>query len=322
MEKAIEKFLCVLHDEAIHKAVVTEKPAWKTARWLHFSQSWPQQSSKHPSQQTSGKSSRCGLSSSAPSSSSKTSSSSSRCGRGKKFWRFLASLTFAGGRCTCTALECLAVLRRWEVECGGALSWLLGSIPLPANCVLGTPGVSGVGAGSCSQGGDLQDASEGSSGMCRPPQSRLFQPSLSDAEGDRWLETCHRPAYSERLCHPDQVPDGDSGVSIGSIRKGNWMVSIDLKDEYFQIPIHPESRPYLRFVVEGQVFQFRAIFFGLSTAPQMFTRVFSLMSEWLISEGFASFGIWMTGWLWRSLCPFFSITSISCSSCAGNWGLS
>ena len=42
---------------------------------------------------------------------------------------------------------------------------------------------------------------------------------------------------------------------------------------------HP-SQPYLWFVVDGQVFQFQALCFGLSTAPQVFTRIFSLISAW------------------------------------------
>ena len=56
------------------------------------------------------------------------------------------------------------------------------------------------------------------------------------------------------------------------------MVSIDLKDAYLQVPVHPDSRRFLRFVVDGQVYQFRALCFGLSTAPQVFTRVMSLVS--------------------------------------------
>ena len=50
------------------------------------------------------------------------------------------------------------------------------------------------------------------------------------------------------------------------------MASIDLSDAYFQVPIHRSSRKYLRFFHEGQVFQFRALCFGLATAPQVFTR--------------------------------------------------
>ena len=33
---------------------------------------------------------------------------------------------------------------------------------------------------------------------------------------------------------------------LGSIRKGYWMISIDLKDTYFQIAVHVESWPYIR----------------------------------------------------------------------------
>ena len=35
----------------------------------------------------------------------------------------------------------------------------------------------------------------------------------------------------------------------------------------------------------GMVYQFRALCFGLSTAPQVFTRVFAAMSAWAHSHG-------------------------------------
>ena len=43
---------------------------------------------------------------------------------------------------------------------------------------------------------------------------------------------------------------------LGSIKKDDWMVSIDLKDAYLQVPIHPDSRKYLRFASQGRVYQF------------------------------------------------------------------
>ena len=65
-----------------------------------------------------------------------------------------------------------------------------------------------------------------------------------------------------------------------SVRDGNFLAFLDLKDAYFQIPIHPSSRKLLRFTSEGPVYQFRALCFGLSTAPQVFTRVFAAVSAW------------------------------------------
>ena len=70
-----------------------------------------------------------------------------------------------------------------------------------------------------------------------------------------------------------------------SVRRGDLMVSIDLKDAYLQIPIHPESRKYLRFMVFGKVYQFKTLCFGLATAPQVFTRVMASVSTILHNLG-------------------------------------
>ena len=70
-----------------------------------------------------------------------------------------------------------------------------------------------------------------------------------------------------------------------SVREGDFLASLDLKDAYFQIPIHRSSRKLLRFTSEGTVYQFRALCFGLSTAPQVFTRVFAAVSVWSHSHG-------------------------------------
>ena len=70
-----------------------------------------------------------------------------------------------------------------------------------------------------------------------------------------------------------------------SVREGDFLASLDLKDVYFQIPIHGSSRKLLRFMSEGTVYQFKALCFGLSTAPQVFTRVFVAVSAWAHSRG-------------------------------------
>ena len=69
-----------------------------------------------------------------------------------------------------------------------------------------------------------------------------------------------------------------------SVREGDFLASLDLKDAYFQIPIHGSSRKLLRFMSEGTVYQFKALCFGLSTAPQVFTRVFAAVSAWAHSR--------------------------------------
>ena len=64
-----------------------------------------------------------------------------------------------------------------------------------------------------------------------------------------------------------------NGSVLKALQKGQWLTILDLKDAYFHIPIHPSYRQYLRFCHEAVVWQFRALPFGLTTAPQVFTAV-------------------------------------------------
>ena len=52
-----------------------------------------------------------------------------------------------------------------------------------------------------------------------------------------------------------------------SLIPGEWVSSIDLSDAYLLIPIHSNSRKYLKFCHRSQVFQFTSFPFGLATAP-------------------------------------------------------
>ena len=70
------------------------------------------------------------------------------------------------------------------------------------------------------------------------------------------------------------------------------MISIDLKDAYLQVPVHPESRRFLRFVADGKAYQFKELCFGLSTAPQVFARVMAPVSVML-----HDLGIWILQYL-------------------------
>ena len=69
--------------------------------------------------------------------------------------------------------------------------------------------------------------------------------------------------------------------SIYSVRKllpaGCFLASIDLRDAYLHVPIRTSSQRYLRLAIstgkEVKHFQFRALPFGLSSSPRVFTKV-------------------------------------------------
>ena len=73
---------------------------------------------------------------------------------------------------------------------------------------------------------------------------------------------------------------------LQSLHPGDWMVSLDLQDAYLQVLVHPSSLHYLRFCVGDSVLQFQALCFGLSTAPQVFTRVMAPISSIMHHYGF------------------------------------
>ena len=66
---------------------------------------------------------------------------------------------------------------------------------------------------------------------------------------------------------------------------GDWMASQDLKDVYLHILIHPYSHKFRRYLVFNWVYQFKALCFGLSTAPQVFARITALVSPFLYRVG-------------------------------------
>ena len=72
---------------------------------------------------------------------------------------------------------------------------------------------------------------------------------------------------------------------LASIWKGDIMFLIDPREPYFQIPILSELRPFLQFVVNKKINQYKAICFVLSPAPWVFTRVFVLVLKWSHQRG-------------------------------------
>ena len=75
-------------------------------------------------------------------------------------------------------------------------------------------------------------------------------------------------------------------ITRNSLCKGEWVVSVDLTDAYFHIPIHQKSQKLLRFHVGGRSFQFRALPFGIATAPLEFTRIAKEVKLMLQDRGY------------------------------------
>ena len=62
-------------------------------------------------------------------------------------------------------------------------------------------------------------------------------------------------------------------VILPQLSASDWAVSIDLKDAYLHVPIHPSSRRFLGFQFLGKTFQYKVLPFGLKDSPWVLTRV-------------------------------------------------
>jgi ribonuclease HI len=81
-----------------------------------------------------------------------------------------------------------------------------------------------------------------------------------------------------------------------SLNQGSFGYSVDLRDAYFHILIHPRCRKYLRFTLGDRTYQFRALPFGLSSAPWIFTKVMREVKALSHSQGMILFQ-YLDDWL-------------------------
>ena len=59
----------------------------------------------------------------------------------------------------------------------------------------------------------------------------------------------------------------------------DWAVTIDLKDAYLHVPMHPESHRLLGFQYLNQTFLYQVLPFGLKDSPWVFTRIVASLSS-------------------------------------------
>ena len=86
---------------------------------------------------------------------------------------------------------------------------------------------------------------------------------------------------------------------IQALHVGEWGSTLDLRDAYLQIPMFPPHRKYLKFCVQGVHYQFRAMPFGITVAPRVFTKlmaavgghlrrqqihIFMYLDDWLVKN--------------------------------------
>ena len=61
--------------------------------------------------------------------------------------------------------------------------------------------------------------------------------------------------------------------AIRMLRPGCYMASIDLKNAYYSVLVHPDHQKYLKFYWKGKLYQYTCFPNGLAFCPKKFTKL-------------------------------------------------
>ena len=68
---------------------------------------------------------------------------------------------------------------------------------------------------------------------------------------------------------------------LNLVKPKDWAISLDLSDAYLHVPIFLKHRKFLRFCVNKKCYQFKALCFGPTSAPRVFTKIVAVVAAHL-----------------------------------------
>ena len=130
-------------------------------------------------------------------------------------------------------------------------------------------------------------------------QSRLLYRSsffLAPKKPHSWRPILNLKPLNKKFIRPQKFRMETLASIIPTCCQGMWASTIDLKDAYLHIPIHPQFQHFLAFRYKHVDYKFQALPFGLSTAPRVFTRVSRAVLAFLRRNGITLFA-YIDDWL-------------------------
>ena len=106
-----------------------------------------------------------------------------------------------------------------------------------------------------------------------PKKTGDFRPVINLKPLNQFVEKIHFKVANNRL-------------ALNCISPGDFILSIDLKDAYFSVPIFQPHRKYLRFLWNFKRYEFTCLPFGYSLAPRVFTKIFKPVMAYFRFLGF------------------------------------
>jgi hypothetical protein len=84
-----------------------------------------------------------------------------------------------------------------------------------------------------------------------------------------------------KYCRKFKMRSETLGHLVHLARKNDWMVTMDLKDGYNAVGIHPDDRNFMCFDINGQLFRCAAVPFGWSQSAYVFCETVRVWVTWM-----------------------------------------
>ena len=134
-----------------------------------------------------------------------------------------------------------------------------------------------------------------------PEQIAFHSPFFLTTKSGDWRPILNLKRLNKYI-KPPSFKMASLAAVLPELQRNCWGASLDLKDAYLHVAIHPSSRKWLGFAIGDENFRFRCLPFGLSLAPRTFTRVVKVIAEHLRRQVVYIF-IYLDDWLLTAPSP-------------------
>ena len=104
-----------------------------------------------------------------------------------------------------------------------------------------------------------------------PNQQQFIRNLFVTSKKDGGEPSSNKPERTEFIYPLPTLQYGKFGVKH-MFQKNDFMCKLDLKDAYFCMPLHKNSRKFVELHWSGNLYQFICLCFGLGPAPRIFTK--------------------------------------------------
>lgn len=114
-------------------------------------------------------------------------------------------------------------------------------------------------------------------GIIEKSTSPFSNPVVVVNKKDGTVRICLDARWLNKIIEPDRESPPIIEDLLQKFHGMKFFTSLDMTSGYWQLPLHPESRKYTAFLVNGKSYQFRVLPFGLNVSVAMFGKCMDLI---------------------------------------------